>query len=162
MRVAVALLLVLAGCDDARRRSDPDTAEAGTLPPGTPPLVDAAPRPDAGARDVGVPDAALAECVVTYTLGGGEMTCALETDAACESLAKCTCEALRALGDVPELDPAACADNLLLPRGAITLSDFCFSGEWTIGQVLEDLSWLDWRRDMTLSGSAGCQELLAR
>lgn len=82
------------------------------------------------------------------------------TASVCEQIAVCVCGMLGD-GMVP---PDRCEDALLLPRGAITLADFCSQPGLTVADVVKAPGWLEAagpvRHDWVLGASAACEAVM--
>ncbi len=133
----------------------PDAGPADTAPP------DMGPPPDAAvAGDLGpLPDAGADACRVTIWAGrevgeDGEFSCVIEPDQAfpCGQFARCVCAAA-----VPPEHVEACAHDILIPRGAITLADFCHDPDNTIATLVDDSSWHG--GDWDVEGTPACADI---
>ncbi|MBN1945791.1 MAG: hypothetical protein JW797_08940 [Bradymonadales bacterium] len=96
----------------------------------------------------------------------------IHTGRGCDDLARCLCEYARGLHPDSEVfDLAACIEWLVVPRGMITLSDYCpwsgSSGEaLSIGDLVNEQlpqSWIDlpFPPDTALQASEPCDEVAA-
>lgn len=98
---------------------------------------------------------------ITDPVTGGVFECVLEprTMLGCEDLARCVCEAWEAFSPGP-VDIETCIFSMVVPRGAITLADFCtLSGNPGATSLLElgDQVWdaSPMAGDLTLSTECG-------
>ncbi len=144
----------------------PDLDGAELVPsdvhPDTTDSVDAGDLPDTG--DLAPP---APPCVVTWRNASDDPidTCHIDprTMLGCDALARCVCEMADRHGD-GIVDVEQCAFALVIPRGAITMADYCaYSGTAPRSGALSDLPWqelgLPVGRDGHLHFSAACAEI---
>ncbi len=129
------------------------------------------PKLDAGAGDAGASIAPVdasdgRTCSFTFTQGlsGESVTCRLTSDArrTCEAAIRCMCEGGVAPQGPRDTDLQRCVDRWLIPRGGLTLADFCRVGDATpavsLAKALNDLA-LAYKG--ALVASPACEQLPA-
>lgn len=98
-------------------------------------------------------------CLISFGDGGedSESTCNIPLDHPfpCGQLARCVCRAM--VGELGNVAVEQCAHSILIPRGAITLADFCGQAENTIGSLVDNPVWAD--GDIDIESSEVCDTL---
>lgn len=122
---------------------------------------------DAAPRDTALPDTSdtsspAATCALDITTQDGDATrCLIDpaTMLGCEALAACLCNA----SDVPPEQLEGCIDSMIIPRGAITLADYCILSGSPNPQSLASLAGQPWdmRPEPAQIAFDGCQDIPA-
>ncbi len=129
-------LLALIACEDTRYRSafaSDDTGQPEPQPEPTPeaepePAPEPAPEPEPSTEPEPEPPIS-GPCVVTFKDDLGALDCPIDARTArgCDDLALCLCRFAADRAEEPDLpfDLQRCVLSLVVPRGAITLADYC-------------------------------------